>query len=67
MVSDLGVDKLQRPAVLLEIQQLLLDAPEGGSPLARASALPVLLQRLRHILQLPDSCRDEEGPVTGPN
>ena len=48
---DLGVDKLERLAVLLEVQKLLLDAPEGCPPPARASTLPVLLQRVRHILR----------------
>ncbi len=49
---DLGVDPLERLAVLLEVQQLLLDAPEGSAPLACPSALPVLLQRVRHVLQV---------------
>ena len=46
----LWVDQLQGLAVILQIYQLLLDAPEGSPPLARPLALAVLLQCVCNIL-----------------
>ena len=47
----LRVDELEGAAVGLQVEQLLLDAAEGAAPPARPPPLPVLLQRVRHILR----------------
>lgn len=46
----LGVHQLYSLAILLQVQQLLLDAPECCPPFARPPALPVLFQCVCNIL-----------------